>query len=60
MNITIDGRPYTYPVSSEYAVRKAEKLIKQGRGGKAIHVLKLFLTTGFNQFKETTNGQGNY
>ena len=55
VTVLLDGKEYTYPTTSEYAVKKVEKLIRNRKPGKALHVLKLFTTTGFNAYKETAS-----
>lgn len=58
VSVLINGKEYTYPITSEFAVRKVESLIKRKRYGKAIKVLNLFVTTGFNSFKEEHSERG--
>jgi len=50
--VLVNGKLYTYPISSEFAVRKVESLIRRRKPGRALRVLKLFLTDGFNEFKK--------
>jgi hypothetical protein len=50
--VLINGKEYTYPVSSEYAVVKVERLLRgpHPKYGKALHLLTLFKVNGFNAF----------
>lgn len=50
--VLINGKEYTYPVTSEYAVEKFERLLRgpHPKPGKALHMLTLFKVTGFNAF----------
>jgi hypothetical protein len=50
--ILINDKEYTYPITSEFAVNKFEKLLrcKHPKPGKALHLLTLFKVTGFNAF----------
>jgi hypothetical protein len=57
VTVLLNKREYTYPITSEFAVKKIEKLIHNRKPGKALHVLKLFTTTGFNAYKETANAE---
>lgn len=52
VGVRIDTKLYTYPLTSEFAVRKVSSLIRQRKYGKAIQVLHLFCTPGFNYWKE--------
>jgi hypothetical protein len=52
IEIFINGNLYTYPITSEFAVRKVESLLRRHKPGKALHVLSLFTVPGFNAFKE--------
>jgi len=52
ITVVINEKPYTYPIDSEYAVRKIEKMIRLNKPGKAIHLLSQFKIGGFNFFKE--------
>ena len=52
VSVLINGRAYTYPVDSEYIVRKIEKMLRFRKPGKALHLLSQFKTEGFNYFKE--------
>lgn len=54
--VTINERLYTYPIESEYILKKIEKMIRLKKYGKAIHLLSQFKVEGFNYFEETTNG----
>ena len=50
--VVINGKPYTYPVGSEFIVKKVQKLIKFKHFGKVINLLRQFKITGFNSFEE--------
>jgi hypothetical protein len=52
ISILLNGKMYTYPITSEFAVRKFEVLLRRRRFGKAIKLLNTFLVAGFNSFKE--------
>lgn len=52
VTILINGGEYTYPLTSEFAVKKIEKLIRNRKPGKALYMLKLFTLTGFNAYKK--------
>lgn len=40
--VEIKGKPYTFAIASEFAVRTAECLIAQHKPGKALNLLKQF------------------
>jgi hypothetical protein len=60
VTVLLNNKLYTFPVTSEFALRKVEKLLRNRKPGKALHLLKLFTTTGFNAFKENSNDQKTY
>lgn len=51
VSILIDGKEYTYPISSEFALKKFEVLLKKRRYGKALNILKQFKIESFNSFE---------
>jgi hypothetical protein len=56
VTVSINGKAYTYPITSEFALRKAEKMLRLHKYGKALHLLTLFKIEGFNYFAEAENG----
>lgn len=50
--VFINGKLYTYPLSSEFIIRKINTLVRRKKFGAAIQLLNKFLITGFNSFKE--------
>ena len=59
LTVSINGKIYTYPITSEYAARKIEKMIRLKKFGKALHLLSQFKIEGFNSFEkkgEVING----
>lgn len=52
VSIKINGKDFTYPITSEFALRKFKSLLRRHKPGKALHLLKLFTVKGFNSFKE--------
>jgi hypothetical protein len=44
IDVLINGKKYTFFITSEFAVRKVKQLIKRRKPGKALHTLKLFNT----------------
>jgi hypothetical protein len=48
----INGKPYTFPITSEFAVRKIQSLLRRNKPGKALSLLRLFKTSGFNAFEK--------
>ncbi len=55
--VLLNKKEYTFPITSEFALRKAQKLLRLKHPGKALWLLKQFTTSGFNSFKErNTNG----
>lgn len=50
----INGKLYTFPVTSEFAVRKVQSLLHRNKPGKALNLLRLFKTSGFNAFEKET------
>ena len=61
VTILLNGKVYTYPITSAYALEKAKRLLrcKHPKVGKALHVLGLFKLTGFNSFEEEANVRTN-
>ena len=51
VTVNLNGKTYTYPISSEYIVKKIEKLIKFKHYGKVMNLLRGFKITGFNSFE---------
>lgn len=52
VDVSINGKQYTYPITSEFILRKVQKMIRLKKFGKALHLLSLFQINGFNYFKE--------
>jgi hypothetical protein len=54
VGVRINGKDYTYPITSEFALSKVKRLLycKHPKYGKALQVLKMFTVKGFNEFKE--------
>jgi hypothetical protein len=52
LSIRINSKLYTYPITSEFIVRKFKALLRRNKPGKALRLLSLF-TTEFNSFKES-------
>uniref|UniRef100_A0A6M3KIV4 Uncharacterized protein n=1 Tax=viral metagenome TaxID=1070528 RepID=A0A6M3KIV4_9ZZZZ len=52
VTVLLNKKEYTYPIISEYALKKVERLLRNRKPGKALHVLKLFTTSGFNVYRE--------
>jgi hypothetical protein len=52
VTVLINGKEYTYPITSEHAVKKIESLLRNRHPGKALNVLRLFSNVNFNSFKE--------
>lgn len=52
VEVLINSKLYTYPITSEFAVRKIESLLRWRKPGKALKMLSLFKTEGFNVFEE--------
>jgi len=50
--VTINDKLYTYPIDSEFALRKIEQMIRTKKFGKALYLLSLFKIEEFNYFKE--------
>ena len=50
VEVLINGKSYTYPLSSESAVEEVEGLIRKKKFGKALQLLKKSVITGFNSF----------
>ena len=48
--ILINKKSYTYPITSEYAVRVIERLIKQHKPGTALKILNKFKIESFNGY----------
>jgi len=57
VSIVLGSKSYTYPISSEYAVEKAEEFIRLRRYGKALQMLKQFKIDGFNAFEKVGDKQ---
>jgi hypothetical protein len=55
VEVFINSKLYTYPITSEFALRKIGKLLRLNKPGKALYLLKLFKVSGFNNF-ETERG----
>lgn len=53
--VAINGRHYTYPIESEFILRKVEKMIRLEKYSKAIHLLSQFKVEGFNYFEENAH-----
>lgn len=55
--VLINGKEYTYPISSEFKLRKIESLLYRKKPGKALNLLRDAKITGFNSFaREDRNG----
>lgn len=54
--VSINGKIYTYPITSEFIIRKIEKMLRLKKFGKALHLLSLFKIEGFNYYSEVKNG----
>jgi hypothetical protein len=52
VTVSLNGKTYTYPITSEFAMKKVEKMIRLKKFGKALHLLSLFKIEGFNYFAE--------
>lgn len=52
VTVLINNRLYTYPISSEFLLKKVEKLIRLKKFGKAIHVLSQAKISGYNYFEK--------
>lgn len=52
VHILINERPYTYPINSEFALRKFKSLLRRKKFNKALKILGLFKIEGFNSFKK--------
>ena len=39
----LNGKPYTFPITSEFALRKVQSLLRRHKPGKALQLLRLFL-----------------
>lgn len=50
VSITINTKPYTYPIVSEYAVRQFERQLKLKRPGRALAILNRNKVEGFNGY----------
>jgi len=48
--VSINGKCYTYPLDSEWIVKKVKKLIRLKKFGRAIQLLKLSKIEGFNYY----------
>ena len=55
--INISGKRYTYLITSEFAVRKIEQLIRRRKPGKALNVLRLF-NIGKEVYNESKTFEG--
>ena len=58
VSVLINSKSYTYPINSEFVVRKVEDLIRKRRFGKALKLLNLFKVSGFNSFEKGENCNG--
>ena len=57
VRIMINDKPYIYFINSEYALEKFEKLLRQKKPGKALHLLSLFKVQELvDLWKEGNNG----
>ena len=56
IKVAINGKLYTYPIDSEFIVRKVKKMLRLNKIGKAINLLSQFKITGFNSFEEECDG----
>jgi len=56
VTVDINEKVYTYPLNSEYAVRKIEKMIRLRKFGKALHLLSQFKIEGFNEYEKERGG----
>jgi hypothetical protein len=52
VGVLINGKAYTYSISSEWAVEEFERLLRKRKPGRALKVLNQFKLEGFNSFKE--------
>jgi hypothetical protein len=52
VSILLNGKAYTYPITSEFAVRKFESLLYRHKPGRALEILRKFKITGFNSFEK--------
>lgn len=50
VEVLINGVVYTYPISSEYILKKVEKLLRLKKPGKALYLLGQAKISGFNSF----------
>jgi hypothetical protein len=48
--VLLNGKEYTYPINSKFALEKFKKLLGKNQPGKALDVLKKFKLSGFNSF----------
>jgi len=48
----VNEKTYTFPITSEFILRKVKSLLRRKKPGKALYLLKQFKTTGFNAFEE--------
>jgi hypothetical protein len=53
VTVSLNGKAYTYPITSEFALKKVQKMIRLKKFGKALHLLSLFKVKGFNYFAVT-------
>lgn len=52
VGVLINEKLYTYPITSEFALRKIKSLLFRHKPGKALKLLQMFKTTGFNSFEK--------
>jgi len=51
VEVLVNGKTYTFPISSEFLLRKFKSLLYRHKPGKALALLKKAKITGFNSFE---------
>ena len=58
--VSINGKCYTYPLDSEWIVKKVKKLIRLKKFGRAIQLLKQSVIGGFNYYETSQRNEAKY
>ena len=52
VDVILNNKLYTYPITSEFALRKVQSLLYRHKPGRALKVLEMFKVRGFNAFEK--------
>jgi len=58
--VSINGKCYTYPLDSEWIVKKVKKLIRLKKFGRAIQLLKQSMIGGFNYHEPSQRNEAEH